>query len=414
MKHEAWEKLYEDSLHLTKPAYIKELISQENIEEIKVLILSIIQNFLDKGDVHIGLKTYVNKELRNDMTERMLSFPPSNDDSLASWSRQIFGEEKFGMIFNYLEEYSNAFAEKAANIVSPLMELAGLPLGGLSFLFFMGDYGFTPFGVHKEAVGEEGILFHLGPGNKLFYTWDDPKYNAIEHNTQVFHNVDQMLPKARCYELKPGDAMFIPHQVYHIANTSKFSVSFVMDFVNPPIDRFENQLIKDTGEEMLYGQSNYQVPLRMESSRTECNKLLNHESIQKKIEIAFQRKILALKSNGGILRKSKSKSGFQLPNGSFSIKGIAVFPLYIEKPTNDKDLIFARGHRVIKKHHPSLSEIVKKLNEGESLKIEIIREILEPHWDLIETYSFIGDLLRVEAITIDDRKTKTMADLRRL
>lgn len=402
MKHKAWEKLYEDSLHLTKPAHIQELISQENIAEIKLLILSIIQKFIDKGDFHIGLKTYINKELRNDITEQMLSNPPSIDDSLESWSQKIFGEEKFGMIFNYLEDYSNTFAAKAADIVSPLLEIAGLPLDGLSFLFFMGNYGFTPFGVHKEAVGEEGVLFHLGPGNKQFYTWDDPKYNAIEHNTQVFHNINEMIPTAKCYELNPGDAMFIPHQVYHIANTSEFSVSFVMDYVNPPVDRFENQLFNATAEEAISNQNTYQIPLRMESPSSEWSKLLNPESIQRKIETAFQRKILALKSNAGILRKSKAKSELHIPGEPFAIIGKAVFPLFIEKQTNDKILIFARGHRIIKKHHPDLQELFKRLNEGASLKIEHIIEILEPIWDLIEIYSLVGELIRIEAITVDD------------
>ncbi|MGJ8745289.1 RNA methylase [Polaribacter sp.] len=380
------------------------MISQENIAEIKPLTLSVIQSFLKKGEVHIGLKTYINKELRNDITEKMLLFPPSENDTLETWSRKIFGKEKFGMVFNYVEEYSNSFAEKAATIVSPLLALSGLPLEGISFLFFMGNYGFTPFGVHKEAVGEEGILFHLGPGNKQFYTWDDPKHNKIAHNTQVFHNIEQMLPMAKCYELKPGDAMLIPHRVYHIANTSEFSVSFVMDYVNAPTDRFENDLLKDTSKEKITINNKYQIPLKINSPRSEWKKQLNHKSIQQKIELAFERKILALKSNGGILRKSKIKSGFQFPNGSFSIKGKPIFPMFVEIQSTDKDLIFARGHRIVKKHHPKLVEIIEGLNKGKSIKLETIKETLLPSWDLIELLGFIGELLQIEAIVIDNKE----------
>jgi len=110
------------------------------------------------------------------------------------------------------------------SIISPLLKKAGLPLGGLSFLFFMGNYGFTPFGIHKEAKGEEGFLFHLGPADKKFYTWDIEEYNKIEHNAKVFHEVDEMLPVAKCYELNRKSVMFIPHHLYHIGNTEDFSL----------------------------------------------------------------------------------------------------------------------------------------------------------------------------------------------
>lgn len=401
MTQKTWEKLYETSSHLTKPTHIKGLISTDIIAEIKQLMVTVIRNFLKKGEVHVGLKTYVNRTLRNDMTEKMLILLPTDDDTLESWSQQIFEEEKFGMILNYLEEYSNTFAEKAATIVNPLLTIAGLPLNGLSFLFFMGNYGFTPFGIHKEAVGEEGILFHLGPGKKLFYTWDDPKYNDIAHNTQVFHDIDEMLSKAQCYELEPGDAMCIPHQVYHIANTDEFSVSFVMDYVNPPMDMFENQLIEMAATEQLHTQKTYQVPLKMGSSRSSWKALLNPESIQKKMEIALERKILALQSNGGISRKSKVIDGFQFPNQSFSIQGKAVFPLLIDEQLPDEVFIFARGHRIRKKKHPRLLEFIQKINKLELTSINEIKELLEFHWDLVDIYSFIGELISTETVRLE-------------
>ena len=401
MTQKAWKALYEASSHLTKPAYVKALIATEEIPEIKRMLLTVTQNFLEKGEVHLGLKTYINRTLRNDMTDNMLAQLPTENDTLESWSQQIFGEEKFGMILNFLEAYSNEFSEKAATIVNPLLNLAGLPLKGLSFLFFMGNYGFTPFGIHKENVGEEGILFHLGPGKKLFYMWDDPTYNAIAHHSQIFHNVEEMLPEAHCYVLEPGDAIFIPHQVYHVANTEDFSVSFVMDYINPPMDSFENELIELTAEEQLRHQETYQVPLEMNSSRNSWNALLNIESIQKKMEIALQRKVLALQSNGGIAQKSNRIDQFQFPNQSFSIQGKAIFPLLIAELSEEDIIIFARGHRIRKKKHPKLVEFIKKLNNQELLHFDSIKELLESHWDLVDIYSFVGELIGTETVRLE-------------
>jgi hypothetical protein len=400
MNHEAWKKLYSDSSQLKKPARVQGLINDDSIAEIKILILSIINSFLEKGEVHIGLKTYINKELRNDMTDRMLAFPPKETDTLESWVQHIFQGDKFGMVMNYLEEYSNEFSQKAAEIVKPLLELAGLPVEGISFLFFMGNYGFTPFGIHKEAVGEEGVLFHLGPGNKDFYTWDDPKYNSMAHNKQVFHNIEEMLPEAQKYELTPGDAMLIPHQIYHVANTSDFSVSFVMDYINPPMDRFENQLIKDAGKLNISTQKTYQIPLEFNKNPSEWSDMLDANSIQKKIEMAFEQRILALKSNGGIKRKSNLNRKKHFPNVDFSISGKDVFPIIIKESFQKQDMIFARGHSFFKTHHTNLKKIIDRLNNGETLTFDDFKNALGKEWELTEIYGFIGDLICVEAIEI--------------
>lgn len=399
MNAERWGILLKDTCQLTKPTLLNQVVSEDTRAELILLITGVIREYLKKKDLHIGLKIYVNQKLRNDKTALMASDPPLDIESLESWSQRIFGDQKFGMIMNSLEDYSNSFAEMAALIAEPILEQAGLPLGGLSFLFFMGNYGFTPFGVHKESAGEEGFLFHLGPNNKQFYTWDTSEYNAVQHNTQVFHDFEKMLPDAKIYELSSGDAMFIPHQVYHIANTSEFSISFVMDYVNPSFETFESQLalavsseVRETGGSM--------PPLQMNSHDSEWGLLLNHESLKEKLETALRRKILTLKSNGGILKKSKP-SNTLIPNGSFSVKGKRIFPIFYEEQANSTMLIFARGHRFSKMKHPKLSHLINLLNKGEVLSFELIKETFQPKWDLIEIFGFIGDLLRVEAITIE-------------
>jgi len=408
MNSYSWKTFFDDSNKLCKPAQAKQLVSKNDIAEIKLLLNNVLTGFLAKEDLHVGLKTYINNELRNDFIEKMVANPPKLEDSLENWSQQIFGDQKFGMILIGLEEYSNSFAEKVATIVRPLLEIAGLPLNGLSFLFFMGNYGFTPFGVHKEATGEDGVLFHLGPENKQFYTWDDPKYNAIEHNSEVFHNVSEMLPKGKVYELEPGDAMFIPHYVYHIGNTPKFSLSFVLDYINPPKDKFENELIKETAEEELLNHIEYEKPIKLNATQAALNEVIDLQSIQKKMEIAFARKILRLKSNGGIRKKSNRTRATIPPMENFSIKSKKIFPIYLDVQDPKKTLIFARGHRLVKKNHPRLPQLIDQLNKGEAMTLASIRLLMEPLWDLIEVFSFIQELLSTEAIILDGIKNENV------
>lgn len=402
MTSNAWNTFIQDTKQLTQPAQTKQLIAETDIIQIKQLIIEVLQGFLNKEDLHVGLKIYINHTLRNDMIDQMVAYPPTMDGDLEIWTKEIFGNQKFGMVLIGLEQYSNAFAEKAATIVQPLLETAGLPLHGLSFLFFMGNYGFTPFGIHKEATGEDGILFHLGPGSKKFYTWDDPKYNVIEHNSEVFHNIAEMLPKGEAYALAPGDAMFIPHYVYHIANTPEFSLSFVLDYINPPKDRFENELIQDTAEEALLTHTEYEKPISLSTPLHELHTVIDFQSIQKKIEISLARKIAGLKSHGGIGRKSNNARITLPPTENFSIKGKRIFPIYLDEQDLKKTLIFARGHRIIKKKHPMLSKLIKQLNDGNTITVASIRQQMEPLWDLIEVLGFIQELLSTEAVTIEN------------
>ena len=402
MNTNAWNTFIQDTQQLTKPARATQLIPKTAIIEIKQLIIEVLQGFLNKEELHMGLKVYIDHKLRNDMIEEMAANPPTLDCDLEEWSEQIFGDQKFGMVLIGLEQYSNAFAEKAATTVHPLLEMAGLPLHGLSFLFFMGNYGFTPFGIHKEATGEDGILFHLGPGNKQFYTWDDPKYNAIEHNSEVFHNISEMLPKGEVYALAPGDAMFIPHYVYHVANTPEFSLSFVLDYINPPKDRFENELIKETSEEALHTQTEYTNPITLDTSFQELSSVIDYQSIQQKIAISFARKIMRLKSNGGIRRKSNMIRTVIPPTENFSIKGKKAFPIYLDEQDPKETLLFARGHRLMVKKHPMLSQLIEQLNKGSAISIAMIRQQMEPEWDLIEVLGFVQELLSIEAVLLEE------------
>ena len=165
-----WHQLYGQSEKLTQATSIHNAFSDDDITFVEQRLKNVLKRFLEKGELHKGFKVYVDQKLDNSYIKRMAEQPPSGNESIHDWCMSIFGDQKFGFIFNSLESYDNGLVERMCNIVHPLLEQAGMPLGGLSFLFFMGNYGFTPFGIHKEAKGEEGFLFHMGPSPKTFYT----------------------------------------------------------------------------------------------------------------------------------------------------------------------------------------------------------------------------------------------------
>lgn len=399
---ETWKKLYQNSQELTKPTSIDNILSDDDVTFLKQELKNIINRFLDKGELHKGIKVYINHELQNGIAEEMAANRPEENETIEQWCMKLFGDQKFGVVFNSLETFSNEFTERMCQIVAPLLQKAGMPLGGLSFLFFMGNYGFTPFGIHKEAKGEEGFLFHLGPNHKDFYTWDIEEYNKIEHNTRVFHEVDTMLPSSTKYPLKAKSAMFIPHHVYHIAKTDEFSLSVVMDYINPSRDYLEKTIATQIASSELIKNPKvgYLPPVDTTTEELDWDSLLNPKTWENKYKSTLTKYITKLKSNAGVLNPSILQNNGGVLNPPFQIMGKTIFPLLLHTENTEKTCIMARGNEVIVSNNLQLSTIIEKLNTGKTISFEELQNHLTPTWELMDVFDFVSQLARVGAITI--------------
>jgi hypothetical protein len=388
-----WQELYRQSDKLTRPTSKDQLLLEENCEQIKESIKDAFLYFLENGELHKGIKVYIDGVLKSGMAEKMSLSKPSSEESLEQWAKRFFGEKRFGLIFNSLESYNNQLPAQMVSQIKPLLDTAGLPLGGISFLFFMGNYGFTPFGIHKEAIGEDGFLFHLGPASKTFYTWDTPEYNGMEHNTIVFKEVEKMLPDAESYVLKPGSVMFIPNDVYHVANTETFSLSLVMDFINPSQEELEIQLAAEIAAEKSTSKaSSYLRTASMETNKVDWIEWIEAERVERLYQKALERKYLRLKSNIGILQPALKEKSTSIPNADFSIRLYSDFQLYLYCSLKDEWYVMARGHEIPVKPHSVLLKLLDRLNEGEQISFKDFKEVLENEWDITDIYGFVSNL----------------------
>ena len=394
-----WNQLYSDTQKLTKAASAHHVFSQDDIAFIEQRLKRILHAFLSQEELHQGIKVYVDQQLNNKVVRQMASQKPTEDESLEEWCSSIFQEKKFGVVFNSLESYDNQLVERMCDIIQPLLQKAGMPLGGLSFLFFMGNYGFTPFGIHKEAKGEEGFLFHMGPSNKTFYTWDIDEYNQIDHNTEVFHNVEEMLPMAEPYELSPQSVMFVPNDLYHIANTEEFSFSVVMDYINPSREALETMIAKKITEEINDSPKNkeYLAPVNTSES-LDWNQLFNTTTWEAKYKQALERYISRLKSNSGVLLPVIPDRSNYFTSENFSIEGKSVFTLLQFEDQNGQRYIMTRGREIPTKRNKNLGQVLKDLNTGKTFTFEALKNILLTEWELPDLYEFVSQLLEFDAV----------------
>ena len=398
-----WHKLYADSKKLTNATSIQEAFTKNDISFIEDRLKTILTRFLEKGELHQGIKIYIDKKLSNHYTEDMVARKPKEGESLQDWCTAIFEDQKFGVVFNSLESYDNKLTERMCNIIQPLLKKAGMPLGGISFLFFMGNYGFTPFGIHKEAKGEEGFLFHMGPSNKTFYTWDIDELNAIEHNTEVFHNVDEMLPQSESYELSPKSVMFIPNHLYHIANTEEFSFSVVMDYINPSRNALELMIAEQITKEgnNLSKSKDYLSPVHPEK-KLDWNSILDKTTWEEKYVFSMKRYIARLQSNSGILLPSIKEYENHIVTENFSINRKKEFSLVHYIDQNQQHYVMARGNEIPIKENKHLLSLLDKLNEVQSFTFEELKSKVLGDWELHHLYEFVGQLLEFAAIEKKD------------
>lgn len=72
---------------------------------------------------------------------------------------------------NNNEAFSEQLASRVLKMMSSLLKIAGLPPLGNEITVFIGNYGWTPLGIHKDHTGENVLHFHLGfqVENKCIY-----------------------------------------------------------------------------------------------------------------------------------------------------------------------------------------------------------------------------------------------------
>lgn len=354
-----WIDLLDKTNGLTTPAMVKGVLNQKECNVFLELLSKTTQEFTKKKKPNNGLKMFKEGVQNNTLNELLIENPPTENESLDKWSQRIFEGEPFGAILNFVENYNNDIVQKMANKIRDLLELHGTPWAGLSMLFFMGDYGFTPFGVHRGSPGEDGVLFHLGPAKKTFYIWETETYNRLTNYAPSYKNTEEILHAATPYILEPGDAISFPDDMYHIANTEEFSVSLVLDYRRAS-KRSIKQLLLD---ELQKIEITPDVPLGHDHSINPIEKI----DFYKETELATNRIKKRLASNGGFLKKSNRLVFPFDAAGIYQIKN--PFQIQILNKHDKQLTLFSRGHEITTANTPDIIELIQKINAGETIEV---------------------------------------------
>lgn len=238
-----WQGFMQQTRQMTVPATVTAGFTADQALRMRRLVLDILA---EVGQVHrdrYGYRLWVDGEQVEDLADHFAHHPRPDED-VQAWVQRAFGDRKFGIILNQGEKFSAGLSQAAAVILKPILEMTGMPTEGILFTVFIGNYDMTPLGIHKDFAGKSGMHFHLGPGPKTMYTWEDEDYKtAPGEKRQNNMNVAAHLATATKHTFHEGQFYFMPENKFHLGMQNELSIGIACWFYNRCDHDFMQELL---------------------------------------------------------------------------------------------------------------------------------------------------------------------------
>jgi hypothetical protein len=163
---------------------------------------------------------------RSEVIEPLDLLPRAGDGDFHGWSRRMYREipgRDFSLNMSSIQAGSTLLYGRYRQFLAGLFEEIGLPPGHVDSDVFIGDYRETPFGVHKDIVGNFSFLVS---GPKRLLLWPYETLLPYVRGTIDPRPLDYALPLATFQDIReepivlegvPGDVFYWPGHFWHCA-----------------------------------------------------------------------------------------------------------------------------------------------------------------------------------------------------
>jgi hypothetical protein len=397
-----WNSFLTKTNNRVNTTVIKDAINSDDRNLLSSEILHVISELCRLRTNKYGYRVYREDELvKGEALNYIFDNPPLQNEDVEEYAARVFKDENFGMIINGCEKFSDPLSKKLLSLIRPLLEIVGIPMVGLSVHTFVGNYGYTPLGIHKDNPGENVIHFHLGPGAKTMYNWSDEAYkehDGVRRNKEKKY--EELTPFAEVYEFGAGDIYFMPWNKFHLGKTDGLSIGVTVWFNNPPKNKLFDKIFSSlTKQYMVDDPSNKDIlspvkdPYGQETLKDMQDLLVMDEDFNNLLfkdvlKVLHDDYKLALFSNGGWKTRVISLSDeniFEVNNYSFLkdrvIKKVNPYTIYWRKSIDENKLvIFARGTKLMVRYHVEIENILQKLNDSQEIDSGSLLKNLNSEW----------------------------------
>ncbi|NHB89649.1 HEAT repeat domain-containing protein [Photorhabdus tasmaniensis] len=222
---------------LIKEAFNPELFS----DDILFSLFNILKKEMIASQESL-FRVYIEGRLSAEHIDPILYTDPHENETFESWISRATGSERFCVIVNDTERWSDDISQAVSSIFAPLRKILGERNTLIGTCLFIGNYGYTPFGVHLDDPYSSVVHFHLGPNAKEMSLFNKDIFEKIEGIRYRF-DMEKLRPYADNWIIEAGDIFILPPHHYHIGNTPQYSVGMGIVVNKETEDRLENMLI---------------------------------------------------------------------------------------------------------------------------------------------------------------------------
>ncbi len=382
-----WDQFNIKSRYLSIPLVVENAV-KDNVVELKNGIYEMLQN-LDNDPNFKSWGVWVNGKQNDEKGKTLLKDPIKNENDLIPWQKRNFGDEKFGIILNDGQRYSDNVREIITKCFTPFFE-NNAPFGGVNFSIFIGNYGWTPIGIHEDHKGSFVMHFHLGPGRKTMYMWERSNYikNLEGKENEKFPNEYLAFADYKCH-FEEGDLFFMPWNYYHIGKSDELSLGLTVWVNYSTVDGVLNGIWENGFKGIKQSEENLEnvIPnfMSIEDS-TGMDLILSH----------LDEELAQLGLNDFISEELEDYSGALISNNWYDKGAVKkekvnveineVTRLAINKSkihyscSGDTIKIFHRGNKVSFIYHQDIEKLIKSLNTGNTNRVKNILSDLFLNW----------------------------------
>lgn len=390
LSDEWWHNFVAQSKHFTEPIVIRDVLALPEIQDLNHLTYEVIAKVCEMQTDEHGFRVYIDgkKQEKAYIRDHVFVNLPQKDDDGTEWVKQTFGDKKFGIIMNYGEKFSEEFGKRLTTYIDPLLRSVGMPSCGLHTTIFIGNYGFTPLGIHQDHFGANVIHFHLGPSPKTMYTWDADVYKSLTNNGKDV-DLPALIPHAKSHYFEAGDIFYMPWDKFHIGNTPEYSIGVTVWFDNHSKQQLMNRLISHLNTEYaVKGNDEITRPVKTSEGLKmdkfdRVVKAAPGLSFRTALEAVYTDFKLALFSNRGWREISFDRNQLYRYQPELVYAELAGTTIQVMSPYqiyyldgSEELSVFVRGSKVKMRRHPGLIAIINRLNSWEALSVD---DLMDQH-----------------------------------
>lgn len=361
----AWKELHVQTAGLRQPAVLRNFFGTPPIDEMEIVQIFRRIAARHNGQLMTTLRAYQGGR-REELEYRVLTSPPTQLATLQSWYDATFRGKPSALILNRAERWSADVANLAATINDALAGGDISRLHDAECVLFIGDYGFSPFGVHLDHDSTKVIHIPLASTPKTMFLWSKTEFQQATGSSEPCFAPESILRNAERYEFRVGDVFFLPADRYHVGHSASLTatLAIVLTHHNRPhhLDSLASALSARFGES--WASSDTVRSLRFDE--------LTH--------LAEQHHLLRRASNLG-LSASIEYEAAALPH-DHDLEFRVVEPFRIHHHMHGGVAVHARGTNFFVKastnerHLQDIRTLFEVINTGEVLTVNLVTHIV--------------------------------------